>query len=105
MTGVRSLHLNLLKARQPRTRKSFDTPYSHRLAPLEGLPAEGRGVISDRHIETLRRLIARTYAEVAADRTQYERARVVERALHLIARLDRMQALLRERGYLPKGAA
>ena len=93
MTGVRSLHLNLLKARQPRTRKK-----------LEGLPAEGRGVISDRHIETLRRLIARTYAEVAADRTPYERARVVERA-HLIRRLDRMQSEVRERGYLPKGAA
>jgi len=105
MTEVRSLHLHLLKARQLRTRKSFDTPYSHRLAPRQVLLADERGVMRDRHIETLRRLIARTYAEVAADRTRYERARVVERALHLIRRLDRMQAELRDRGYLPKGAA
>jgi len=62
-------------------------------------------VIRERNIEALKRLIARTYAEVAADRTRYERSRVVERALHLIRRLDRIQALLRERGYLPKGAA
>ena len=58
----------------------------------------------DRHVETLKRLIARTYAEVAADQTWCERSRVVERALQLIRRLNRMQALLRERGYLPKGA-
>ena len=32
-------------------------------------------MIRERHIETLKRLIARTYAEVAADRTLYERSR------------------------------